>query len=319
MHCETVFAAINALLNSLDNQGESLTIAVAYSGGLDSTVLLHALAQNSAFRERIHVKAIHIHHGLSANADSWLEHCCDFAHSLNIPIDAVKTGPLNTKSHGVEDAARRLRYAAFSKIVADHILLAHHADDQAETVMLNLLRGAGILGLGGMPRVRGRYIRPFLELSQSVLRKYATEHNLRWCEDESNTDTKYARNFLRVEIFPRLRSRYPAAAVRFAEVAKRAANAQGLLNELAMIDLGVSESPFFPIQKSRLVMLSSDRVANALRVALHFEGLQAPNSARLVEFVRQILEARADRHPRLATASWTLILTKGNIWLDRST
>jgi tRNA(Ile)-lysidine synthase len=317
MQCEIVPDAITTLLKSLVKNGESLTIAVAYSGGLDSTVLLHSLARSTEFRAGFRVKAIHIHHGLSANADSWLERCSVFAQSLDISLEAIKIGVLNAKSHGVEDAARRARYAAFAGVVADHILLAHHADDQAESVMLNLLRGTGILGLGGMPRVRSRYIRPFLELPQSALRQYAADHKLSWCEDESNTDARYTRNFLRAEIFPKLRARYPATSVRFTDIAKRASNAQGLLNELAIIDLGGGEAPYFPIPKIRIRTLSPDRVANALRVALNSEGLQAPNSRRLLEFVRQIHEARADRHPRLATPSWTLTLTKGNIWLNR--
>lgn len=317
MQCELVASAINTLLETLIHGGKRPILGVAYSGGLDSTVLLHSLAGHDEYPGGFSVKAIHVHHGLSPNADSWAEHCHAYAQTLNTPIETIEILPLDIKRRGVEDAARRSRYAVFESVQADHILLAHHADDQAETVMLNLLRGTGILGMSGMPRVRGRYIRPFLELPQCVLRDYAVTHNLSWCEDESNLDARYTRNYLRAEIFPKLRSRVPTIAARFGDLAKHFATAQGLLIELAEIDLGDGHAPYFPISKARLSVLSPDRVANALRAALHLEGLQSPNSTRMHEFVRQILEARPDRHPCLATPTWTLTLSNGYIWLKR--
>lgn len=162
---------------------------VGFSGGLDSTVLLHLLNQNG-----IPVRAVHVHHGLSSNADGWLRHCEVFARELQVPFIAVRM-QVDRSDGGVEQGARKARYKAFDSVMSsgDQMLLGHHGDDQAETFLYRLMRGAGALGLSGMAESRplgeGKsLLRPLLSVGRSELEAWALEHGLRWIEDESNAD-----------------------------------------------------------------------------------------------------------------------------------
>lgn len=200
-------------------------IVVAFSGGLDSTVLLHALAALPAARAR-GLRALHVDHRLHANSRAWAQHAKHVAAQLRVGLDVLVAGEIDATVTGLESAARKARYEAIAAALRDGevLALAHHADDQAETVLLKLLRGAGPEGLGGMralrPFANGRLWRPFLELPRSQLHAYAQAHALQWIDDPSNADQRLRRNFLRAEVVPRLAQRWPDATTAIAHSAR---------------------------------------------------------------------------------------------------
>ena len=184
-------------------------LVVGFSGGLDSCVLLHLLAecrQTLSFQ----LQAYHVHHGLSPNADAWADFCQDVCSKLNIPFTLSKVEINRNSGTGLEAAAREARYRALQSSGADFICLAHHQDDQAETLLLQLARGAGVKGLAGMAGLNKKLLRPLLDVSRVDLERYAKQHQLAWIEDESNIDTKFDRNFMRHEVLPKLEKKYPA-------------------------------------------------------------------------------------------------------------
>ncbi|WKV97444.1 tRNA lysidine(34) synthetase TilS [Pseudomonas sp. H22_DOA] len=214
---------------------------VAFSGGLDSTVLLHLLAHLATTESLPTLSAIHIHHGLQAAADTWPEHCqsvCD-ALGITLQVERVKVQP----GASVERAARDARYAVFGSVIQpnDVLLTGQHRDDQAETLLFRLLRGAGVRGLSAMPAQRpvgqGTLVRPLLDVTRAELEAYAAAHQLQWIEDPSNEDRQFSRNYLRHQIVPLLSGRWPQAQANMARSAAHLREAQGLLDELAEIDL----------------------------------------------------------------------------------
>ncbi|SDH47934.1 tRNA(Ile)-lysidine synthase [Pseudomonas flavescens] len=214
---------------------------VAFSGGLDSTVLLHVLAVAARSHALPPISAIHVHHGLQVAADAWPLHCQRLCDELGVPlhVEHVQVAP----GASLERAARDARYAAFSALLnpREVLLFAQHQDDQAETVLYRLLRGAGVRGLAAMAASRalaaGHVVRPLLDVPRSDLRAHAEVHELCWVEDPSNADSGPARNFLRLEILPRLQRRWPSASQVVARAAQHQAEALALLEELAEIDL----------------------------------------------------------------------------------
>ncbi|ARU89363.1 tRNA lysidine(34) synthetase TilS [Pseudomonas sp. M30-35] len=224
---------------------QSTAWKVAFSGGLDSTVLLHILA-SLAQREIIPpLFAVHIHHGLQPVGDAWPEHCQQVCNELALPLKVVRVSVAQSAS--LEQAARDARYAAFAAELAtgELLLVAQHADDQAETLLFRLLRGAGVRGLAGMPVSRqlgrGSLLRPLLNCSQAELRDYAIKHQLRWIEDPSNIDEQYSRNFLRRQIMPMLSQRWPQAASRLSRATEHLREAAEMLDELAVQDLAAAQ------------------------------------------------------------------------------
>ncbi|MCW2267798.1 tRNA lysidine(34) synthetase TilS [Pseudomonas sp. JUb96] len=220
---------------------------VALSGGLDSTVLLHVLVHASHHQPLPPIRAIHIHHGLQASADSWPAHCqrlCD-ALGVRLQVVNVKVAP----GASLEQGARDARYAAFAQsLQAGEVLLTgQHREDQAETLLFRLLRGAGVRGLAGMPQVRalgqGVLLRPLLDVPRQVLEAYGREQQLQWVEDPSNSDTRFSRNYLRHAVFPVLQQRWPQVAQNLARSAEHLGEAQGLLDELAVQDLARASTP----------------------------------------------------------------------------
>ncbi|MFJ2532083.1 tRNA lysidine(34) synthetase TilS [Pseudomonas helmanticensis] len=214
---------------------------IAFSGGLDSTVLLHLLASLAKSESLPALSAIHIHHGLQAAADAWPQHCQSVCDALGVPllIERVKVQP----GASLEQAARNARYAVFSSLTQanDVLLTGQHRDDQAETLLFRLMRGAGVRGLAGMPKQRpmgpGALIRPLLDVSRSGLEAYAQAHHLNWIEDPSNQDRQFSRNYLRHQVMPLLTGRWPQAQASMVRSAAHLREAQGLLDELAQIDL----------------------------------------------------------------------------------
>ena len=235
------------LLTQLSPWRNAATWRIAFSGGLDSTVLLHLLATLSQHHALPALSAIHVHHGLQAVADAWPEHCRSVCAALGVPLDVVNVHVRPGAS--VERAAREARYAAFVAAIGSHevLLTAQHRDDQAETLLFRLLRGAGVRGLAAMPRQRplglGHLLRPLLDVSRVELEAYAAQQGLSWIDDPSNDDHRYARNYLRQRVFPMLAEHWPQASSTLARSAAHMGEAQGLLDDLARIDLAQSATP----------------------------------------------------------------------------
>lgn len=306
---EVVVQAVAARLARHVRPGEAVT--VGFSGGLDSTVLLHATSRLVS-DAGLGLSAFHVHHGISRHADDWADSCKNVCEQLGIPITVFRVEVPARTGEGIEAAARRLRHQAFSDHPADWVLLAHHADDQAETVLHNLLRGTGVRGAAAMPEARGRVLRPLLGLGRDVLVEYAKNHQLKWVEDESNADLRYTRNFLRREIIPAIASRFPRIGEQFAAAAGRFGEAEALLDDLAALDLGACR-PDFPLPLTLFRQLSDARTRNLLRAILGWHKLQPPDERRLKEFARQLRTAGTDRHPRLDLSRYSLWCEAGSL------
>lgn len=296
-------ASVNA---HLDNAIAALppgALAVGYSGGADSSVLLHALARSPRARAR-GLRAIHVDHGLHADSAAWSAHCREAAAELDIAIDIVRVEVDRDGGGGLEDAARGARRAAFEHLLrpGEILALAHHRDDQAETVLLKLLRGAGPEGLAAMRGLRtfaaGYLWRPLLGLPRSTLRAYAGEHGLRWLDDPSNADTRLRRNFLRCEILPRLRARWPAAEVALAHSAAWAGHAADFIDaeaRTALIRLHGSD-PATLVWRGWLALPAALR-GPVLRLWLRELRLAEPAHFHVDELERQLHGAGDDRLP----------------------
>jgi tRNA(Ile)-lysidine synthase len=229
-------------------------IAVALSGGVDSVVLLHQL------RDVPGVRAIHVHHGLSPNADRWAAFCRKLCKRLGVPL-AVKKVKVARRGEGLEAAARKARYEVFQKLPVGTVALAHNRDDQAETVLMNLLRGAGTRGAAGMQR-QTRFggktlLRPLLDVPREDILAYARRHGLEWVEDESNADEALTRNFVRRQVAPLLEKRFPGWKSALARAARHFARREAGADAL-------------------------------LRKFLQARGLRAPSEAKLVEMLKQL-------------------------------
>lgn len=272
---------------------------VAYSGGLDSTVLLHALAKSATPAA---VLAIHIDHGLHADARQWQQHCRLFAENLGVAYETRAVAVAEKPENGLEADARRVRYDAFAGIVrsGDCLLSAHHEDDQAETLLLNLMRGSGPAGLAGIGLQqsfgRGRLLRPLLGVAREAIEAYADLHKLEWIDDPSNEDTRFDRNFLRNEVMPILASRWPAVANRLRRSAELVGESSELLNDLADFDLAVLGTQQ-KLSIDRLLELSAARQRNVLRRAVRLGGLPPLPSTRAYQIINEMLRARADAQP----------------------
>jgi tRNA(Ile)-lysidine synthase len=290
-------------------------VVVALSGGVDSLSLLHALLLLGMGVERNQLSAFHVHHGLSPNADQWDEFCRDTCDRLDVPFKSQRVTVERTSKDGLEAAARRVRHAALSTVDADWVMLAHHRDDQAETLLFNLLRGTGVNGAAAMRECNGRLLRPLLSISRDDIECYAREHGLKWIDDETNEDRRFSRNYLRQEVIPHLRERFPATTQNLFNAAARFAEARDLLDDLACLDLG-TEIADFPVELGILRTLDESRARNALRYLLGQHNVQIPSEARLRECLRQMLEAATDRHPAVVFGRHRLLRRRGWVYLE---
>lgn len=295
--------------------GATQSVVVGFSGGLDSTVLLHATScvlKSSDFS----LSALHVHHGLSSEAGTWADSCSQVCKNLSIPLVVHRINVPMRTNEGVEAAARRLRHKIFEDHPANWIFLAHHADDQAETVLHNLLRGAGVRGAASMPEARGRVLRPMLRIARVELLAYARSNNLEWFEDGSNEDRRFTRNYLRHEVLPVITTRFPRASEQLAAAALRFGEADALLNDLAALDLRGS-APEFPLDLKLFREITGARARNLLRAMLTWHHVQAPDARRLTEFVRQLQAVGNDRHPRLDLERYLLWCAGGRLCFRR--
>jgi tRNA(Ile)-lysidine synthase len=285
------------------------TVTVGLSGGLDSVVLL-ALLRRIAPGLGLGLRALHVNHGLSPHAADWERFCRAHCARRRVPFQAVRVHVPGAGAN-IEARARAARYRAFSNCGSELIALAHHRDDQAETVLLNLVRGSGVHGLAGMPAARAldgaqgaeranraRLVRPLLAVARSDLLRYARSQRLRWIEDESNRDARFARNFLRLQVLPLLEQRFPAMRETLARSAAHLRDAAALLDEIALADCAASGDGH-RLELKRLCALGDARAANALRHWLTSRGEAPPGLARTREMLRQLTSARADMQPAI--------------------
>jgi len=273
--------------------GRRLTLG--YSGGLDSSVLLHLLAGLRA-SHGFTLSALHVHHGLSPQAEAWASHCAQICHRLQVPLD-VRRVAVQPAGEGLEAAARAARYCAYRQLDTDFLLLAHHRDDLAETVLLQLLRGAGMKGLAAMPEARRlcpgiMLLRPLLASSRQDISASAAQIGLDWVEDGSNLDLRLSRNALRHAVMPGLSQRFPDAPKVLAQAAARFAEAADLLDALAEQD-GREAIAGARLAIASLRALPEPRARNLLRHFLEQAGAEI-HADGLREALRQLLQARPD-------------------------
>ena len=281
-------------------------LKIAYSGGLDSHVLLHALVALRATHP-LRLVAVHIDHGLAAQSGAWSQHCSAVCQALEVAFVLESVQVQGGSGEGTEAAARRARYAALARHVGpgEVLLTAHHQDDQAETLLLQLLRGAGVQGLAGMREAMGfaagRHLRPLLGFSRAALRHYADSAGLQWIEDPSNADVGYRRNLLRHDVLPLLTQQWPQAAALLARAAQHAGEAALLLDELAAADLDRCRwrDTATVLSVSALQALSPARQRNVLRYWLRVRGFLAPSTLHLETLVGQLHATPRTGHGRL--------------------
>ena len=313
------------------------SILLGLSGGVDSIVLLHLLQQISPHHSW-RLSALHVHHGISPHADSWAAFCADLCARYGIPlrIEHVDIAPL--RAHGIEAAARKLRHAAFARQPCDFVALAHHADDQAETLLLQLLRGAGVRGVSAMPvlslpavslpnpskrsLLAGRagapnLLRPLLRCSRQEIIGYATANKLQWIEDESNADDSYPRNFLRHRVLPLLGEKFPAYRDTLARSTQHFAEASKLLDELAQQD-ATQAIHADTLAVAALQALSISRAKNLLRYFLHSLDAPMPQAVQLDDMLHQLCSAREDAAVCVEYDGWEVRRYQGKVYVLRA-
>ncbi len=274
---------------------------VGLSGGIDSVVLLQVLARDLCW-PLTRLSAVHVNHQLSPQALSWAAFCTRFCRRLGVPLHIATVDV--ARGNSTEAAARAARYGVFAATGAKLVVLAHNRDDQAETVLLQLLRGTGPMGLAAMPELKAAtqgmpaVLRPLLDVPRTDIAAYARAHRLRWVEDESNRDRAYLRNFLRHDILPALSAKVPGTSATLARAARYQAEAADLLDALAQQDFGRSKMTTLPVV--RLARLDAPRARNLLRYFLRMNGVAMPDAVRLDELLRQATGARPDARVSVA-------------------
>jgi len=299
---------------------------VAVSGGLDSMVLLHALVQLSQSQQCPPIRVAHVNHGLHTDACAWQQQVEQQAqaYGLACAIQNVVIDPLLKQKLGLEAAARDARYQFFEQQLGagEVLLLAQHADDQSETMLLRLMRGAGVAGLRAMPQQRnlgmGCMLRPLINVRQQALADYANQHQLVWCDDPSNDDTRFDRNFLRHQVLPLLRQRWPAMDRRWATTALVMDDTTQLLDEVAAADLcllnkGSANSECLP--SGALLALSKPRRHNLLRHWLALHKVPVLSHAAMQRIDDEVLASADDAQPCLVFGAWSLRRNHGQLWL----
>ena len=296
-------------------------LCVGLSGGRDSVVLLHALVRlQSSADHPFALSALHVNHGISANADAWAAFCSELCARYAVPLSVVRVTVAQGSGEGLESSARRARHAAFADCDADLLALAHQRDDQAETVLLNLLRGAGIAGAAGMLAARAQgvgpaLLRPLLDVPRALIEDYASAQSLSWIDDESNDDTHFRRNYLRHEVMPRLAAKFPGAPQSLARAASHFAEGAQLLDELAAIDRAALATPSRRIELAGFNALSSARARNLLRYAWLAAGFRAPDTRWIDEALRQLASADSLSETCVATVDGELHVYRGELYL----
>jgi tRNA(Ile)-lysidine synthase len=318
---DRVAAAVGAWADALPS--DAATVAIALSGGRDSMALLDAAVPALAVRGRAAI-ALHVHHGLAADADRWVEACAAAARSRGIEFDARRVDVARLPRTSLEAQARDARYEALRQLASGHgahdIALAHHADDQAETLLLQLMRGAGLAGLASMSAQRTdaggtRWWRPLLALDRDAIDAYARSRSIAWVDDPSNAERLHRRNAIRHDVMPAIRAIVPAYATTFARSARHCADAVELLDALAAQD--ARAATWHPgdgsLDAGALATLARPRARNLLRWVLRERGLPSPSEARLAEMLRQLAHARVDARIEVKHAGTVVARHRGRV------
>lgn len=293
---------------------------LAYSGGVDSQALLHLFSDLGA-GSKFKFQAIHVNHGIHPHADSWADFCKRTCDSLGLEL-VTETVKVRKNRHGLEAAAREARYQALASHVStsEHVLFtAHHQDDQAETLVLHLVRGSGVSGLAAMPEQRqigsGILCRPLLNVGRDRIYEYARYHRLEWIEDESNTDPEIRRSFLRSRIFPELRQHWPNVTASLARTAGHMAEADKLLADIATLDMqSCLNSSKTALLVSGLSKLSSERLRNLLRYRIRCCGLNMPSTNQLVQVEKLVNKKTRTAHAEIVWGDNWCRLYRDEVW-----
>lgn len=297
---------------------------VAFSGGLDSTVLLHQLVQWRMQQPHVSLRAIHVHHGISPNADVWVAHCQQVCSQWDVPLSIARV-TLAQEGMGIEAQARKARYQAFADTLlpGEVLVTAQHQDDQCETLLLALKRGSGPAGLAAMPAELPFHgtllLRPLLNETREALEQWACAHRLSWIEDESNQDASYDRNFIRLEVLPLLKQRWPHFANAAARSAALCGEQEQLLDELLTEELASLVSAEGALTLAPLMTMSANRRAALLRRWLSGLGAPMPSRDLLSRIWQEAILAREDASPRLVLGSHEIRRFQGQLWWVKST
>ena len=280
-------------------------LVIAYSGGVDSHVLLDMVVQEQQLHQRP-IKIIHVHHGLSQYANDWANHVEQVAQAYNVDY-VIKRVSVNQQQASLEDAARQARYQAINQelVIGDVLLLAHHQQDQAETFLLRLMRGSGVTGLAAMKdsnvvpfnRLTIPAWRPLLTVNKSQILAYAQQRQLNWIEDDSNTDERLNRNYLRHQVIPTLQQRWPQTVERVSAASQRLQEAEQLLQDLAEMDYQQVKDQVNSLNITRLAQLSDARRHNVLRYWLQQLGFNLPDYQQLAKLWTEVCLAKEDAQP----------------------
>lgn len=299
---------------------------LGYSGGQDSHVLLDALMRLSALFPALKLTdkltAVHIHHGLSVKADAWAAHCQHVCEAYHVNFISEKVN-LTDFSTGIEAAARQARYQIFQELMQaeDILLLGQHGDDQVETLLLQLFRGAGPRGLAAMavdkPSESYRLLRPFLKLKQTDIENYARQHDLKWVHDDSNDDVHFERNFLRHTILPKLNHRYPALLETISRSARLCAEQEEMLADYLQQDLTqhVKHGDLHCFDLMGLQNYSHPRQKALIRTWLTTCKVLMPSEVKLAHILTDVCAAREDRQPELRWGDWVLRRYRNHMYL----
>jgi len=314
---ERLHAALANALQRYALPGQKLVLGL--SGGIDSVVLLHAL-QHPRFAG-YPLGCVHVHHGLSPHADVWADFCAQLCERLQLPLAVHRVCVNRNDPAGIEGAARTARREVFAQLDADVVLTAHHQNDQAETFLLQLLRGAGPKGLAAMAESQRHtgwqalQLRPLLDVTRAQIEDYAREHALAWITDESNNDRAYSRNYLRHVAMPALAQRFPATVPVLARAARLQADALEILNDMARLDATVCMHADH-LDCACLAQCSVPRARNLLRWFIEQQGHLMPSERRLDESLRQLLHASPDAQVRVTlTPECELRRYRGAVYL----
>jgi len=296
-------------------------VKLAYSGGVDSQALLHILVELRS-QLSLDILAIHINHGMHPQADDWEQFCRDNCDRLEVKFASRKV-VVDPVAHGPEAAARAARYSALASFVAagDVLLTAHHQDDQAETFLLQLMRGAGAAGLASMPLVgsfsAGHHFRPLLDFSRKQIHQYAASKCLSWVEDPSNFDIGVRRSFLRQRLVPLLQQAWPRASAMIARSTAHVAEANALLAELASLDLAhcVGEAGE-ELSLAKLSRLSPPRLRNLLRTWIRIRGYSSPSVGQLEQICHQVYAPSATAQAKVRWGNATCYRYRDRLWVQ---
>lgn len=312
---------IETFYHQIQRLGLANPLWVAYSGGLDSHVLLHLLVQARQQCPQLNLHAVHIDHGLNPYSAAWRAHCQQVCQELGVDCHVEQLDRSKLAGPSLEASARQARYDIFTKLLSNGgtLLTAHHRDDQAETVLLRLLRGAGGQGLAAIPEQRplgaGRLVRPLLAFTRAQLQQYAQEHQLQWIEDDSNSRTDFDRNYLRHQVMPLLQARWPGASATLARAARHSQEASKLLQELAAQDWQQAQGTVVnTLSVVGITALTPARQRNLLRFWLQQLNLSLPSERQLEQLCSDCLTQREDAIPLMHWPGTEVRRFDGNLY-----